>query len=632
MRLVDTLVTQRTARVWGRITHLSAGVAALTLVASALSQPAVARTSAESVPLRSLAGSYLAGRFARSQHDTSNAARFYRSALFRDPTSPVLIEQSFLMEASEGHWPEAERLAEKLVEIQSNHRMARMFLGLVAFKAGDHKKAEEQFLKANSGPIGELTSAIARSWIALADGKTSRAIRLLKLPRQAEWAQFYLRYHRGLIAAQADRKEQARQAFTQVFRQDSRTLRTALAYAHYLAKSGKPKAAKNVLRQHLKRSKGDGHPLAKDLLARLQAGEKVPLLVKTPSEGLAEVFYGLGEALTGEGGVSIGLLYLQMALYLEPDQSFALAALANAHETTKRYDAAISVYRRIPNDTPLQSAIDIRRAFNLNSLGKTEEARELLERVAKANVGDIKPLDALGNIMRSQKRYEEAIGYYTRAIALIDKPERRHWSFYYSRGTCFERLKQWDKAEADLKKALELYPDQPLALNYLGYSWVDQNKNLRKGMKLIEKAVSLKPDDGYIVDSLGWAHYKLGDYGKAVKYLERAVELRPEDPVLNDHLGDALWRTGREREARFQWDLALSLGPEPDELVKIKSKIATGLPIKRQARAEAGTAEAGTGVGAFAKPAIKKTDALRSGSDTPANSGVPLPERPAAVQ
>lgn len=617
-------------------------VAGLALLAGGTltSGPAQARTGAEDHTMRSLAGSYLAGRFARSQHDTRHASRFYRSALFRDPDSAVLVEQSFLMETSEANWTSAEHLAERLVKIKSNHRMARMFLGMAAFKRGLYLEAEKHFLEANSGPIGLLTSTIAQGWIALARGQKDRALRLLKLPKQAEWAQFYLRYHRGLIADQAGKKEQARLAFNQVFRQDSRTLRTALAYAQHLAHAGKRKSAARILELHLRRSKGDGHPLAADLLKRIKSDAPIPLLVKTPSEGLAEVFYGLGEALTGEGGVSIGLLYLQMALYMEPEQPFALAALANAHETTKRYSEAIDVYGRIPTDTPLQSAIDIRTAFNLNSLGKTEEAKAVLEEVAARDPKDVKPLDALGNIMRSKKRYSEAITYYSRAIDLIEKPERRHWSFFYSRGTCYERLKIWERAEKDLKKALELYPNQPLALNYLGYSWVDQNRNLKKGMKLIEKAVSLKPDDGYIVDSLGWAHFKLGDYEQAVKYLERAVELRPEDPILNDHLGDALWRVGRKREARFQWDLSISLNPEPEELIKIRRKMVSGLPEKRQARATVGPeasysstgVSAGVGAGAEAQSGSTQTLEPAAGASsrgsTPDGGGVPLPSRP----
>lgn len=589
--------------------YLGAGAAVLAVAlfsTGLMPHQASARTAPDLEPMRSLAGSYLAGRFARSQHDTDQAAFFYRSALFRDPDNEVLLEQGFLMEASEGNWSGAEMLAKRLVDIQPTHRMARMFLGLVEFKAGNYDNAEENFKKADTGPIGELTSAIARAWIRLAEGNTKKALAILQMPKQAEWAQFYLRYHRGLIADIGGQTKQAKRAFNRVFQQDSRTLRTALAYARHLAHSGDTKGARDVLKAHLKQTQGEGHPLARDLYSSLEKPGDVSLLISNSTEGMAEVFYGLGEALTGEGGVSIGILYLQMALYLEPKHPFALAALANAHETTKRYSAAIDVYEVIPNGTPLQSAIDIRKAFNLNSLDRVDEAKDLLLEVASRDPTDVKPLDALGNILRSRKRYAEAILYYNKAIDLIGKPERQHWAFFYSRGTCYERVKDWPKAEKDLEKALELYPDQPLALNYLGYSWIDQGIHLKKGLKLIEKAVALKPDDGYIVDSLGWAHFKLGNFEKAAAYLERAVELRPEDPVLNDHLGDALWHVGRIREARFQWDQALTLGPEPEDQTKIEAKLAKGLSGKRQARAETGiTSDAGPGQAA---PEVKSGD------------------------
>jgi tetratricopeptide (TPR) repeat protein len=273
-----------------------------------------------------------------------------------------------------------------------------------------------------------------------------------------------------------------------------------------------------------------------------------------------------------------------MATYLKPDFPFALASLATLYENTKKYDVAIATYDRIPRGSPLQSTIDIRKAINLNQLDRVDEAKALLEHLAKQEPTDVRPLDTLGNVMRGRKRYEEAIDYYTRAIALIGKPEKKHWAQFYARGTCYERLKKWSAAEADLQKALQLSPDQPLVLNYLGYSWVDQNRNLKQGLALIERAVQLKPDDGYIVDSLGWAQYRLGNLKEAVKYLERAVELRPEDPVLNDHLGDALWRVGRQQEARYQWQQALTLKPEPEEIEKIKRKLAKGLPARPQAR------------------------------------------------
>ncbi len=553
---------------------------------------AAARTAAEPETANSLIGSYLAGRFARAGHDADQAADFYKTALMRDPGNEVLLEQAFLMEATNGNWPRATALAEELTARQPTHRTARLYLGLVAFKAGNPAAAEDHLGAASTGPIGELTSALARAWVKLSEGKPDAALQLLDIPKQAEWAQYYLRYHKALIADIAGSRAEARAAYERVFKQDSRTLRTALAYAQHAAQAGDAKLAKTVLKEHLDRTQGEGHPLVRDLNGKLAAGEKTPLLVATATDGMAEVFYGLGEALTGEGGVSIGLLYLQMALYLKPEQPFALAALANAYEATKQYEEAIAVYDRIPAGTPLQGSIEIRKAFNLNSLDRVDEAKAILEKVAAEDPKDLKALDALGNIMRSRKRYAEAAEYYTRATEIIQKPERRHWTYYYSRGTCYERLKKWPQAEADLQKALQLYPDQPLVLNYLGYSWIDQNRNLKQGMALIEKAVSLKPDDGYIVDSLGWAHYRLGNYKEAVRFLERAVELRPEDPVLNDHLGDALWRVGREREARYQWEQSLTLQPEPEDADKIKKKLAKGLTPKAQARVVKKTREA----------------------------------------
>jgi Flp pilus assembly protein TadD len=185
----------------------------------------------------------------------------------------------------------------------------------------------------------------------------------------------------------------------------------------------------------------------------------------------------------------------------------------------------------------------------------------------------------LGDLLREKKRFIEAADAYSEAIRRLraaGAPER--WSLFYSRGISLERAGQWERAEADLLHALKLKPDQPLVLNYLGYSWIDRGAHLHRGLQMIEKAVDLRPEDGYIVDSLGWAHYRLGDYHSAVQYLEKAVELVPNDPTINDHLGDAYWQTGRLIEARYQWRRALQFGPEKDEVKPIESKLVRGVP------------------------------------------------------
>jgi tetratricopeptide (TPR) repeat protein len=547
-------------------------------------EPSQAKEQAQVIVPTQL-GSYMAGRVARGQNDVSAAAHYYNSALMRDPDNEVLLEQAFLMQVTEGSWDTAAPLAEKLVKAQPSHRMAQAFMGLKEFKRSNFSEADDRLKAAAVNPIGELTSLLARAWVKQADGKAKEALDLLDAPKQPEWAQVFLRYHRALLADASGRPAEARALYERIYKSDQKTLRIALAYAQHAAHSGDFKLAQQVLQQHFDRSKGDGHPVARALSAQIEAGERAVLLVATPTEGLAEVFYGLGEALTGEGGVGPGAVFIQMALYVQPTFPFALATLANVYETTKNYDAAIAAYNRIPRGTPLETSIEIRKALNLNQLEKVDEAKSILDALTQEDPQDLKPLDALGTMMRGHKRFDEAIDYYTRAIGLIKKPEAKHWSYYYARGTSYERVKQWPKAEADLQTALKLAPEQPLILNYLGYSWVDQNRNLKQGVALIEKAVRLKPDDGYIVDSLGWAHFRQGNFKDAVKWLERAVEIRPEDPVLNDHLGDAFWRVGREREARYQWEQSLTLKPEPEDAEKVRRKLDKGLPAIEKAAA-----------------------------------------------
>jgi len=488
------------------------------------------------------------------------------------------LEQSFVQSVNDENWSEAAALGSRLLSAQPSHRGARAFMGLVDFKARNYAGADEHFRQAGGTPIADLTSTLARAWVYQAQDRTQEALSLFDAPKQPEWAQYYLRFHRALLVDAASRPAEARAAYERIPKEAQRSLRISLAYARHAANTGDTRSALSVLKAHAEKAKGDEHPFSRILRQRIEAGERPGLLVSTPTEGLAEAFYGLGEAMTGEGNASAGAQYLHYALYLIPDSVFALTALANNYETIKRYDAAIATYDRIPKGSPLQLSIDVRKALNLAQLERIDEARKLLEELARENPRDLQPLDALGNIMRGQKRFTEAAGYYSRAIDLLDKVEPKHWTYFYLRGACYERLKQWPEAEADLLRALQLSPDQPMILNYLGYSWIDQNRNLKQGLAMLEKAVRLKPNDGYIEDSLGWAHYRLRHFSEALRHIQRAVTLQPEDPVLNDHLGDVLWKVGQRSEARAKWEKALTLNPEPSDAERLRGKVAAGLP------------------------------------------------------
>ena len=314
-------------------------------------------------------------------------------------------------------------------------------------------------------------------------------------------------------------------------------------------------------------------------MKQVSDGEKLPPLIDSSQAGAAEALYGLGASIGRRGGEDLALIYLQLALYLEPSHAMALLSLGDLYEDLKKPDLAIKAYERVPTNSPLARNAQIQMAVDLDALDRTDEAKKSLEHVVADRPKDLEAIVELGNIQRGRKEFADCANTYGKAIDTLPKPEKSNWVMFYFRGICYERSHQWPAAEADMKKALELFPEQPLVLNYLGYSWVDQGVHMDQGMDMIRRAVEQRPDDGYIVDSLGWAYFRTGNYDEAVKNLERAVELKPEDPTINDHLGDAYWRVGRVLEAHFQWTHAKDLKPDPEDLPKIEAKLKDGLAI-----------------------------------------------------
>jgi Flp pilus assembly protein TadD len=302
--------------------------------------------------------------------------------------------------------------------------------------------------------------------------------------------------------------------------------------------------------------------------------------IRTVQDGLAEGLFDLASSLRQQNVRETALIFGRMSLYLKPDFPENQILVANMLERSNRHERANDIYRAINRASPLSWSVRLRLAGNLDRLGRTGEAIEYLKSMAEENSASPDPLIDLGDILRGKERYEEAVKVYDQAFARIPSLQPRHWSLLYARGIALERSKQWQRGEKDFLKALEYQPDQPYVLNYLGYSWVEKGLHLDRAQAMIRKAVKLRPNDGYIVDSLGWVLYQLEDFSGAVKQLERAVELRAEDPVINDHLGDAYWNVGRKQEARFQWRRALSFEPEEEFIDSIKKKITDGLPDK----------------------------------------------------
>ncbi len=558
--------------------------------ALAISWPGMLSARAQSQPpagfsRTSPSGSYLAARHAGGQRDAAAAASYYRAALRGDPRNNELLGRAFLAVLANGEVDEAVRLAERVLQVDKTDRIARLVLGVRAIKQKQYPLARRELAQSIRGPITDLAATLLSAWTMATPTEAKAATNSIDKLAGADWYAIFKDLHSALILDLAGQKKEAGKRFERSYKLDPTALRVVQSYASFLSRQGNNAEALKVFAafdEALPR-----HPLIVEATSELKAGKKLPLMVETPQAGAAEVLYGLGAALGRRGGEDLGLIYLQLALYLAPSHPLALLSLGDLYEAMKKPELANKIYERVPLNSPLQRNAQIQLALNLDALEHTDDAKVRLEKLIAANPRDLEAIMALGNVLRGRKQFAECADVYSKGVDTIGKPEKSNWVIYYFRGICLERSKQWAKAEADLKKSLELYPDQPHVLNYLGYSWIDQGSNLDEGMRMIKRAVEQRADDGYIVNSLGWAHYRLGNMDEAVKQLERAVELKPEDPTINDHLGDAYWRVGRVLEARFQWSHARDLKPEPEDLVKIEAKLKSGLPDNSSSAAEA---------------------------------------------
>ncbi len=522
------------------------------------------------------AGSFLAAQHATHDHDAGAAANYYRSALKADPRNNELLDRTFLSVLLNGDVDEAVRLADRVLQVDKDDRIARLVLGVRAIKQKQYQVARQQLSQSVRGPITDLAAALLAAWTQSTPAESKAAIDSIDKLSGPDWYGIFKDMHAGMILDAVGQKKDAGKRLEHAYQLDPTALRVVQAYGSYLSRTGSKDDALKVFKafdEQLPR-----HPLITDAMSDINAGKKLPILIDSPQAGAAEVLYGLGAALGRRGGEDLGLIYLQLALYLAPQHQLALLSLADLFEGLKKPDLAIKTYERMPSGSPLARSAMIQRAIDLDGSDRSDEAKTDLQKLIAAAPSDIEAITALANIERGRKEFAECADSYGKAVGLTPMPDKSAWTLFYFRGICYERSKQWPKAEADLKKALELFPDQPHVLNYLGYSWVDKGMNLDEGMQMIRRAVEQRADDGYIVDSLGWAYYRIGKYDEAVKNLDRAVELKPEDPTINDHLGDAYWKVGRVLEAKFQWAHARDLNPEPEDLTVIQQKLKSGLP------------------------------------------------------
>jgi tetratricopeptide (TPR) repeat protein len=538
-------------------------------------------------------GAYLAARHAGQQRDAQTAAAYYRATLRHDPKNGELLDRAFLSLLVGGDINEAVHYADRILQVDKTDRIAHLVAGVRAIKSKQYAAARRDITQSVRGPITDLAATLLNAWSIDNANDSKAAVAAIDKLSGPDWYGIFKDLHAGLILDMSGNAKDAGKRFERAYKSDSTALRVVEAYGGWLSRNKSPQAALELFEAFDKVL--PRHPLILAEIEKLKAGQKLPLLVSNAQTGAAEALYGLGASLGRRGGEDLGLVYLQLSLYLTPNHPLALLSLADLYEALKKPEMAIKVYERVPPTSPLHRNAAIQMAANLDSLDRADEAKKHLRALIAEHPDDMEAIMALGNVLRGHKEFAACAEDYSKGIAQLTNPTKPNWVIFYFRGICYERSKQWPKAEADLQKALQLFPEQPHVLNYLGYSWIDQGTKLDEGMEMIKRAVAQRPDDGYIVDSLGWAYYRTGNYEEAMKQLERAIELKPEDPTINDHLGDAYWRVGRVLEASFQWAHARDLKPDAEDLPKILEKLKSGLPEENTSTAKAGKKEGNGG-------------------------------------
>jgi tetratricopeptide (TPR) repeat protein len=521
-------------------------------------------------------GSYLAGLYAGSQRDLSVAADFMLESLAYDPGNEQLLGRTFMLVAGNGRHIEAVDLAGRIVARSPEHGLAELTLAVDAVLRGAPEEAEAAMANLPEKGLSTVTVPLVSAWLKIAKGDVDGALDAAAPLEDRNGFGVFHGLHVALMQDVGGREAAAREAYDAVLTLAGEpSLRLALVAGNFFQRSGDADRAREIYRSFLEQNPNS--LLVAAALEDVDANRMPEPVVADAVQGVAEALFNLASLLSKERAEEIALIHAHLALRLKPDFNIARILIGEILQGQDRSREAIAVYRQVSQDSPFSWMVRLRIAEELERLDATEEAIAELEGLAEVRPDRFEPLFRLGNMLRAKERFEEAAVAYDRAIERIGEPRREHWTIFYFRGITRERTESWPRAEADFLKALDLEPEQPFVMNYLAYSWIEKKLHLDRAKGMLERAVELRPDDGYIVDSLGWVYFRLGEYGKGVTYLERAVELRPQDPFINDHLGDAYWRVGRHQEARFQWRRALSLGPEEAEAPTIEKKIDSGL-------------------------------------------------------
>lgn len=522
-------------------------------------------------------GNYLSGQFAQYRQDWSAANTYLDKVISFDPDNIELQQRSMILSMQAGDANRAIALAQKVLQEDDKNVLALLFIGMDQIAKQDYDTALKTLTKMPNNGIADFIRPILIAWASTPKGSIDDEALLSTSPLHA--------YHALLIADYQGKVQDAERYFVNILASGGVDGHTLEMVGDVFARQGEKVYAEKIYDSLIKQSQ-DSNVISTQI-SDLQAKRSNPELAKktriaNPAQGSAEAFYNMARVLYQDKSDESALVFARIGQHLNPAAEDIKLLLARIMMRNDHVDEAIEVYTSIQSESPAFLESQRSAAELMEEEGRLDESIAYLEKLY-ADHKDINALIQIGDAYRRAEKHELAIKAYDRAVdSLKSEITADYWHLLYARGMSYERVGNFKKSEEDLEKAMAFKPDHPYLLNYLGYSWADQGKNLDEALALVTRAVNLRPDDGYITDSLGWIYYMMGQYPDAVVELEKAIEMVPYDPTINDHLGDAYWQVGRKHEARFQWQRALNHAEDDAELkTKIEAKVENGLPDKK---------------------------------------------------
>lgn len=556
-----------------------AGVLTAAFAAPACAASAKQSVTPQVVKSKTLSGAYLSARHAEANADNEGATQFFNRALQLDPENQELLRQAFFLAAQVGDFDTAIPAAQKSYDGSQQLSMAPLILAVAHFKKGEYDQTNALLRKiSGQSPVG-FSLPMLRAWALAPKESVDKALGELAPLQGPKGAIDLYNVMAGMLNEHYGRGAEALANYEPVAGhiENQALSMVRLVTAGYM-RQGKVAEAKALVAKY--RAARGGSPMTDDYLDAFVDPQRVAKKV-TAQDGMAEALFASSQILLQAANTAfsaqLAVVYGQSALYLNPEMSFVRRIIGITLAGANRFEESNAMLATIKKTEPGYLAVQMQMAENLERLEKPAEALVMLQAIAKEKADWPDAQVAIGDHYRREKKFAEAVDAYDKAFKLWPKGESNSWQAYYARGIALERIKQFDRADKDFRKAIALNGEDAGLLNYLGYSLIERGVNVQEGRALIEKAYKLRPGDGYITDSLGWAMYLMGETEGAVKNLEKAVESTPADPTINEHLGDAYWKIGRRQEAMFQWRRALSLDPDDTQRSALQKKVAQGL-------------------------------------------------------